>query len=263
MLFDICILNFKKMFRYFIEVAYVGTRYGGFQVQLNANTIQAEVSRALKVFFNKEFELTGSSRTDAGVHAYQNFFHFDTDIEIYKPVVYNLNALLPHDIVVKNIYRVDDDAHCRFDAVSRTYHYNIIRNKNPFYFDRAYYYPYAINTSLLHETASLIKQFANFTSFSKKKTQVKTFMCRIQSSQWILEDNLWCYEITADRFLRGMVKGLAGTMLRLAKANKTADELIKIYEAQNAALADFSVPSHGLFLVNVEFGKDYKLIEAS
>src|SRR5215472_15209425 len=109
--------------RYFIEVAYVGTRYSGFQVQLNSNTIQAEIARALKIYFGKEYQLTGSSRTDAGVHALQNFFHFDTGALMNASVVYNLNAILPYDIVIKNIFETDATAHCRFDAIARTYHY--------------------------------------------------------------------------------------------------------------------------------------------
>lgn len=239
--------------RYFIEVAYMGTRYNGFQVQLNSNTIQAEVTRALKIFFNKEFALTGSSRTDAGVHALQNFFHFDTDDEIKQPVIYNLNAILPYDIVVKNIFETAADAHCRFNAIARTYHYHIIRYKDPFAFGKAYYYPFKINIDLLHEMAQAIMQFKDFTSFSKKKTQVKSFTCNIQSSCWVLENNAWRYEIKADRFLRGMVKGLTGTMLRLAKNNQGSAELIKIFEKRNHAAADFSVPSDGLFLIQVEF----------
>ena len=155
--------------RYFMEVAYLGTRYSGFQVQKNANTIQAEIQRALKIFYRKDFELTGSSRTDAGVHALQNFFHFDCDLLIDKTTLYNLNALLNHDIVIKNIFEVQADAHCRFDAISRTYHYHIHRNKNPFLFETSYYYPFTLNTELLHQYASLIKEVEDFTAFSKRK----------------------------------------------------------------------------------------------
>ena len=239
--------------RYFMEVAYTGTRYSGFQVQVNSNTIQAEVTRALKIFFHREFALTGSSRTDAGVHALQNFFHFDTDNEIKKTAIYNLNALLPYDIVIKNIFETSGDAHCRFDAIARTYHYHIIRFKDPFVFERACYYPFKINTELLREMADIIPKFKDFTSFSKKKTQVKSFVCNIQSSGWVFQNRAWRYEIKADRFLRGMVKGLVGTMLRLAKNNQGSPELIKIFEKRNHAAADFSVPPDGLFLVTVEF----------
>lgn len=243
--------------RYFIEVAYVGTRYSGFQVQQNANTIQAEVTRALKTFFNKEFELTGSSRTDAGVHALQNFFHFDADVEINRSVIYNLNAILPYDIVVKNIFETESNAHCRFDAIARTYHYYITRSKNPFYFERSYYYPFSVNTGLLHEMADAIIKLNDFASFSKKKTQVKSFTCNIKTSRWVIEDDIWKYEIKADRFLRGMVKGLTGTMLRLAKHNKSSKEFINIFEKRNSQSADFSVPSTGLFLTAVEFKENF------
>ena len=245
--------------RYFIEVAYMGTRYSGFQVQLNANTIQAEVARALKIFFNKEFELTGSSRTDAGVHALQNFFHFDAEMEISKTCIYNLNALLPYDIVVKDIFETKPAAHCRFDAIARTYNYQIIRFKDPFYFGRAYYYPFAINIDLLHEMSAIIKNCNDFTSFSKKKTQIKTFNCDIEYSRWIITGNLWRYEVKANRFLRGMVKGLVGTMLRLAKNNSGADELKNIIEKRDASAADFSVSPDGLFLKAVQFSNDIKI----
>jgi tRNA pseudouridine38-40 synthase len=239
--------------RYFIEVAYMGTRYSGFQVQLNANTIQAEVKRALNILFGKEYELTGSSRTDAGVHALQNFFHFDVETEINKKAVYNLNAILPYDIVVKDIIETQSHAHCRFDAVSRTYHYYITRFKSPFYFGRAYHYPFALSTHLLQEMATAVSNYNNFTSFSKKNTQVKTFNCNIEYSRWFFEDNIWRYEVKADRFLRGMVKGLVGTMLHLAKNNKNVDELAAIFEKKDTAAANFSALPDGLFLTSVEF----------
>jgi tRNA pseudouridine38-40 synthase len=244
------------MHRYFIEVAYVGTRYSGFQIQLNANTIQAEVSRAFKFFFNEEYELTGSSRTDAGVHALQNFFHFDANKEIDKAIIYNLNALLPYDIVIKNIFKTQPDAHCRFDAMARTYHYCITRFKNPFYFQRTYYYPYQINTDLLHEMAAILSTFNDFTSFSKKHTQVKNFYCDIKSCGWTINEDFWRFEIKADRFLRGMVKGLVGTMLRFAKNNSGCPELKKLIESKSSAAAYFSVPSEGLFLAAVDFRKE-------
>src|SRR5689334_13975669 len=133
--------------RYFVEVLYKGTAYSGFQVQKNANSVQAEIEKALLVFYKRTFELTGSSRTDAGVHALQNFFHFDSDSEIGDDS-YNLNAILPGDVVIKRIFRVSDDAHCRFDALSREYRYYIFNQKNPFLQDRAHYYPYPLNMDL-------------------------------------------------------------------------------------------------------------------
>lgn len=236
-----------------MEVAYLGTHYSGFQVQQNANTIQAEIQRALNIFYRKDFELTGSSRTDAGVHALQNFFHFDCDLILDKENIYGLNALLNQDIVIKNIFEVQPDAHCRFDAISRTYHYHIHRKKNPFLFETSYYYPFALNASLLHQYASLIKEVENFTAFSKRKTQVNHFLCSIQHSSWILENDCWRYEIKANRFLRGMVKALTGTMLRLAKNNADVSTLEKIIESRDCSHADFSPPSKGLFLTAIKF----------
>jgi tRNA pseudouridine38-40 synthase len=239
--------------RYFLEVAYMGTNYSGFQVQHNANTIQAEVTRALQVFFQTGIELTGSSRTDAGVHAMQNFFHFDTEKELHPPQLYNLNSLLPHDIVLKNLYLVKPDAHCRFDATERTYQYYITRLKNPFLYGRAYYYPYRLNTEILKCLADAIIQFKDFDSFSKRKTQVNHFVCNIRYSSWLIEEDTWRYEIKADRFLRGMVKAIVGTMLSLAKNNAGVPELEKIVDSKDCRLADFSPPSQGLFLKEVKF----------
>ena len=148
------------MARYFIEVAYRGTAYAGFQVQDNANTIQAEVEKALLTYFRIPLALTGSSRTDAGVHALQNFFHFDADTKLEAATVikaiYHLNAILPLDIVIKNIKQVTDTAHCRFDATSRSYAYSIYNHKNPFLFDSSYYYPYHLNLEALQEAAALL-----------------------------------------------------------------------------------------------------------
>ncbi len=239
--------------RYFIEVAYMGTRYSGFQVQQNANTIQAEVQRALNIFYQKDFILTGSSRTDAGVHALQNFFHFDCDLIIDEANLYNLNALLNHDIVIRKIFPVNLGAHCRFDATSRTYLYNIHRKKNPFLFETSYYYPFVLNTNLLQQYAAAIKNFNDFTSFSKRNTQVNHFNCNIQQSYWLLENEIWRFEITADRFLRGMIKAVVGTMLRLAKNKKEVSAFEKIIASKNCMYADFSPPSKGLFLKEVNF----------
>ncbi len=239
--------------RYFIEVGYMGTNYSGFQVQRNANTIQAEIQRALKIFYKEEFELTGSSRTDAGVHALQNFFHFDSDAPIHQSDIYHLNSLLHHDVVIKNILLVKPNANCRFDAISRTYCYYISRKKNPFFYDRSYYYPYTINSKLLPQYAEEILKHTNFTTFSKKHTQVKHFNCKIQYSAWIINDDVWQYEVNADRFLRGMVKALTGTMLRLARLNKPVTELQNIFQSEVHTNADFSPPSKGLILKTVTF----------
>ncbi|MBK8611676.1 MAG: tRNA pseudouridine(38-40) synthase TruA [Chitinophagaceae bacterium] len=238
--------------RYFIEVAYKGTNYSGFQVQQNANSIQAEVEKALEIFYKQKIELTGSSRTDAGVHALQNYFHFDTDLPI-KDDAYNLNAILPTDIVVKNIRSVDDEAHCRFDALSREYHYFVYRHKDPFLQGMAYYLPYSVDMDLLRQAAAEIKKHTDFTSFAKRNTQVNSFICNISVSEWVEEKDCLVYKVKANRFLRGMVKGLVGTMLLVGKKKISVEDFKTIIESRDCTKADFSVPSHGLFLSAVIF----------
>lgn len=255
--------------RYFIEVSYKGTAYSGFQVQKNANTIQAETEKAIKIFFKQTFSLTGASRTDAGVHALQNYFHFDTALPLIKEIdakektkevddleksVYNLNAILPPDIVIKRILLVADNAHCRFDAVSREYKFFIYQDKNPFLEDRAYYYPYKPDIEKLNEAAAIVLQHKDFTSFSKKNTQVNNFICAIIKSKWLIENDRLIYNVKANRFLRGMVKGLVGTMLKVGTGKVSLEQFDHIITSRDCSRADFSVPAHGLFLIGVEYG---------
>ena len=238
--------------RYFIEVSYKGTNYAGFQKQHNANSVQAELEKALEIFYRKKIELTGSSRTDAGVHALQNFFHFDINPAI-EDGSYNLNAILPDDIVAKRIFPVADDAHCRFDATSREYRYYIYQHKDPFLQGRAYYVPYTMDIALLQAAAAEIKNYTNFTSFSKRNTQVKTFDCAIYQSEWVQQYDCLVYAVKANRFLRGMVKGLVGTMLLAGKKKISLEEFRLIIKAKDCTKADFSVSADGLFLVNVAY----------
>ena len=238
--------------RYFIEVSYKGTHYSGFQVQQNANTVQAEVEKALRVYYKKEFNLTGSSRTDAGVHAMQNFFHFDTDT-ILKKDTYNLNAILPADIVVKSIREVKETAHCRFDALTREYNYHIYQQKNPFLQGTALYIPYNLDIELMQAAAAEIMSHTDFSSFAKRNTQVSSFLCKIHKSEWIKEDDCIIYKIKANRFLRGMVKGLVGTMLSVGKRKITLNDFKEIIAAGDCTKADFSVSPDGLILVEVAF----------
>jgi tRNA pseudouridine38-40 synthase len=246
------------MARYFIEVAYKGTAYAGFQVQQNANTIQAEVEKALQIFYRIPISLTGSSRTDAGVHAAQNYFHFDTDIVISEEKmfksIYHLNAILPNDIVVKSLKQVAEAMHCRFDALSRSYEYSIYQNKNPFITDLAFYYPYSLDLVLLNACAAMLMEYNNFESFSKKNTQVFTYECTISKSEWIIENDMLRYYVTGNRFLRGMVRGLVGTMLHVGRGKYDVDTFRKIIESKIANKTDFSTPAHGLVLKEVKFG---------
>jgi len=239
--------------RYFLEVAYKGANYSGFQIQENAHSVQAEVEKALAVFFREKISLTGSSRTDAGVHALQNYFHFDFEGVIDPRKLYNINAILPRDVVLKSILPVGEEAHCRFDAVSREYRYYIYRKKDPFLDDRAYFFPYKLDRGQLEAAAAIIPRFTDFTSFSKRNTQVKTFICEIRESRWLVENDCLVYQVVANRFLRGMVRGLVGTMLQLGRGKLSVAEFEEILRRRDNRHADFSVPGHGLFLFRVSF----------
>jgi tRNA pseudouridine38-40 synthase len=239
--------------RYFLEVAYKGTNYSGFQSQENANTVQAEVEKAFSVLQRDKVLMTGSSRTDTGVHAKQNFFHFDYEAELHPQFTYKLNAILPADIVIKSLKPVGAEAHCRFDAVAREYCYFIYRHKNPFLQDRAYYFPYKLDVDAMQVAAGIIKEYQDFTSFSKRNTQVKTFECKILHSEWEWQDECLVYHVKGNRFLRGMVRALTATMLKIGRGKLGMDDFRAIIEARDCTKASFAVPPHGLFLICVEY----------
>ncbi|MEO8416762.1 MAG: tRNA pseudouridine(38-40) synthase TruA [Ginsengibacter sp.] len=253
------------MSRYFIEVSYKGTAYSGFQVQQNAVTIQSEIEKALQTRYRQVLKLTGASRTDAGVHALQNYFHFDAEADLFssydsldnkksfQKALYSLNSILPGDIVIKRISKVADTAHCRFDAISRQYTYYIYSEKNPFLKDTAYYYPYTMDFKKLQQAAFVIINTVDFTSFSKRNTQVNNFLCSIYKSEWEKEKNLIVYNVIANRFLRGMVRGLVGTMLKVATGKITLNDFKEVIKRADCAGTDFSVPPGGLFLVEVKY----------
>jgi tRNA pseudouridine38-40 synthase len=241
------------MSRYFLEVSYKGTLYSGFQLQENANTIQAEIEKAFQVLQREKVTLTGSSRTDAGVHALQNFFHFDLEGTLHPHFVYKMNAILPGDIVVKNLIPVAADAHCRFDAVSRDYKYYIYRRKDPFLQEKAFFFPYRLDMEKLQQSAVILKEYNDFTSFSKRNTQVKTFTCQLIESEWLDEGDCLVYYVKANRFLRGMVRALVATMLLVARNKMSPGEFRSVIESKDCTLASFSVPGRGLFLVKVAY----------
>ncbi len=241
------------MARYFLELGYHGAAYAGFQIQDNAHTVQQEVERALATYFRASPVLTGSSRTDSGVHARQNFFHFDVERPIDPRAIYNLNALLPADIVIRSLQRVQDAAHCRFDAISRSYIYTIYSNKDPFLRDRAYFYPYTLHLDRMAEAAALLMEHRDFTSFSKRNTQVRTFNCEILRSEWVKTGGNLEYHVEANRFLRGMVRGLVATMLRVGRGRLDVSGLGEVLAGRDNSRAWFDVPGHGLMLQEVRF----------
>lgn len=243
------------MSRYFIEVAYRGTRYSGFQVQENAPTIQLEIEKAFTTLHRQPVILTGSSRTDAGVHALQNYFHFDFDPEVHQQFVYKMNAILPDDIVVRNIYRMPEQAHARFDAISRRYEYRIHRFKNPFIKSTSLYFPFQLDLKKMQQAADLIKNHTNFYAFAKTNSQVKTFECRVTISEWVVEENTFRYRIEANRFLRGMVRLITASLLKVGREKLSLEDFEEFFRGKEKC--GFSVPAHGLFLEMVNYPENY------
>lgn len=241
------------MSRYFLEVAYRGTLFSGFQRQENASTIQGEIDRALSLLLKTSIVTTGSSRTDAGVHAFQNFLHFDASFPLPSRLVYALNAVLSPDIAVRGLYPCAEGAHARFDALSRSYLYRVYRAKDPFRKETGYFFPYALDFDQLARCAALLPSHTDYERFSKRNTQVKTFRCRIAEAAWEQRPGEYLFRITANRFLRGMVRGLVASMLKVARGKSTVEAFQQILQAAGPARADFSAPPQGLFLTRVTY----------
>jgi len=246
------------MARYFIEVGYNGTDLCGFQIQDGQETVQSVVSAALQTVFKEPVALTGSSRTDAGVHAKQNFFHFDTEQVITGKHIYSMNAILPPTVVVSNIYAVAPEAHARFDALSRTYTYTVTTKKDPFLIDKAWHFPFPVSLETLQAMALELPNHQDFEAFSKKNAGNKTNICAIEISNWqTISPSAFTYTVKSNRFLRGMVRGLVGTMLRIARQSATTKEAVEAFKSvilsKDPSLCDFSTPAKGLVLEIVAY----------
>jgi tRNA pseudouridine38-40 synthase len=248
------------MTRYFLAFSYKGTFYNGLasQTQSNVSTIQNEIEKTLHIIFRTTIATTTSSRTDAGVHAIENYLQFDTNLAVIPNFIYKINALLPLDIYVSAIYKMHELAHCRFDPIGRDYKYYLHTVKNPFVQETSWHYPYKINTDLLHQTAQIIKDTTNFESFSKKHGDNYTHICTIAKSEWhILPNGIITYNVVGNRFLRGMVRGLVGTMLQVAKGAISIKNFEEIISSNDCTKADFSTAAKGLFLQKVIFPEGY------
>lgn len=242
------------MTRYFIEVQYNGTAFHGSQIQGDQITVQYELNKALETFLRHPVATLGASRTDEGVHALCNFYHIDLEEQLEKKVLYNLNALLPHSMSVKNIYKTSNPAaNARFEATSRQYRYRIYSAKNPFLFQRAMLFPYSIDRVVLDQTAALLLQYKDFETFSKKNAQSKTFQCTLFKSEWQNVGDELHYVVWGNRFLRGMVRALVGTQLRVARGKYALADFQSIIESKDCSKADFSVPGCGLYLEQINY----------
>lgn len=240
--------------RYFLQVAYDGTAFHGSQIQGAQKTVQGTVNKALCTLLRKEIETFGASRTDEGVHALGNFYHFDLEDTIHPQLVYKMNALLPPEVAVVGLFQsIDPDFNARFGATSRRYRYKIYQAKHPFKHGRGLYHPYPLDIEKLQATAALIKEHTEFESFCKRNAQNYTYKCNIFDSHWEQVDGELHYIVTANRFLRGMVRALVGTQLKVLKAVEPVAALRAIFEAKDCTKADFSVSGNGLYLEAVNY----------
>jgi tRNA pseudouridine38-40 synthase len=241
--------------RYLLEFSYKGTNYCGWQIQQNANSVQAEIEKGLSLLLRTPQGVTGSSRTDTGVHAVQQFAHFDTEIiiEDTSEMIYKLNKILPNDIAVLSLQKVEDTFHSRFDATSRKYEYRITRQKSPFLFETAYYFIKDLDIDLMNNAAEILFKYIDYESFSRIKTEVKTFECTIIEARWENIDNDLIFHIKANRFLRGMVRTIVGTMIEIGLGRISVADFEQIIISKNRKNAGRAVPAEGLFLVEVNY----------
>ena len=248
------------MQRYFLKLSYDGTNYHGWQSQDNAHTVQAELENTLSVILKDRIPITGAGRTDTGVHARNYFAHFDVKLSFCKEqiddLVYRLNSVLPLDISILNIFPVKNDAHARFTAISRTYKYYICRSKDPFNNNYAWRVYGDLEINAMNEVANALFDYIDFTSFSKLHTDVKTNNCKILHARWIEEDGLLVFTITADRFLRNMVRAIVGTLIDVGKGKIGVAEFRKIIESKNRSDAGYSVAAKALFLEEIKYPED-------
>jgi len=251
------------MARYFIEFAFKGTPYHGWQSQPNAITVQAELEKALEILTGDKIATTGAGRTDTGVHARSFLAHIDTEHPLAanrSDFIYKMNAILPLEIAMSDIFRVKPDAHARYSALSRTYKYTISRVKDPFYNEFSWYYSLPIDLDSMNKGASMIAETNDFTSFSKLHTDVKNNNCHVTEAIWSIDANLrMIFTIRANRFLRNMVRSIVGTLIELGREKISLGDLKEIIDGKDRSLAGFSVPAQGLELSAIEYIDGIKL----
>lgn len=241
------------MSRYALQFAYDGGSFHGYQIQPNAHTVQAELEHHLRLMLGVPTEIVGSSRTDTGVHARQQMAHFDAEALASSDWVYRLNRMVSHSISVQAIYAVADDFHARFDATYRRYEYHISTRKDPLLRDFAYWFQADVDVEAMNAAAAILCTHTDFQSFSKVKTEVTNFDCTITEAFWEYRGNTLVFTIQGNRFLRGMVRSLVGTLLEIGVGKWTAADLRRILASQDRQMAGRAVPAHGLHLMEVAY----------
>ncbi len=251
--------------RYFIYLSYCGTAYHGWQVQPNGASVQATLQDALGLLLRRAVAVTGAGRTDAGVHAHMMVAHFDADASELPAsqrvgqsptdfLCFRLNGVLPPDVAVERIVPVQADAHARFSATARTYYYYVHTCKSPFLCDASWRLLSVPDFEAMNRAAAHLLRYSDFTSFSKVNTDAKTNICRVTRARWVpLGNNRWRFEVTADRFLRNMVRAIVGTLMEVGRGALTEEGFCRVVEQQSRAAAGDSVPARGLYLEHIEY----------
>ena len=249
--------------RYFIYLSYKGSAYHGWQIQPNGISVQEVLAKALTTVLRVEVEVVGAGRTDAGVHAKLMVAHFDypTKLDKLAALSQKLNSVLPRDIAVSQILAVQDNAHARFDALTRKYEYHIVKTKNVFKTEFAARFTQPLDFELMNQAAATLLQYSDFTSFSKLHTDAKTNNCVIHLASWTEQDGEWIFTIQADRFLRNMVRAIVGTLLEVGRGKMSVEDFRNVIEAKNRTKAGVSVPAQGLYLVDIEYPEDIFVVQ--
>ncbi len=244
--------------RYFIEISYLGTHFSGFQIQPNARTVQGELEKALSLILRDAIAIQGSSRTDAGVHAKQQFAHFDFEpIEQPNDLVYKLNRFLPSDLAAHAFHALPDTAHARFDATHRKYEYHISTIKSPFLIGKTWFNSRPVDLNKMNDAAKLLIGYHDFEAFSKVKTEVNNFFCTIYEAHFSINETGFVFHIKANRFLRGMVRALVGTLLEVGYERIQLSDFLEIINSRNRQRAGSAAPAEGLYLTEVGYPTDY------
>lgn len=240
--------------RYCIEFSYNGKNYFGYQIQPNAVSVQEELEKALSTILREKIKTTGAGRTDTGVHAKKMFAHFDTEQIPDPQLSRRLNSFLPPDISVKKVFRVKDDFHARFDAIFRTYEYYIALEKDPFTEESAWqHWRKPLEVDAMNEACKILFEYEDFTSFAKLHTDNKTNLCKIYRAEWEQHGSRLKFTVSANRFLRNMVRAIVGTMVEVGSGKIKPEEVRKVIEARHRNSAGTSAPAHGLYLVDVGY----------
>lgn len=242
--------------RYFVTFSYDGSRYHGWQIQPNGNSVQAELQRALTILLRRETTVVGAGRTDAGVHARMMVAHFDTDVALVDcaQTVYRLNRILPRDIAVSRVEPVADDMHARFSAISRTYRYYIHTCKDPFLRNYSCEMHYDLDFEVMNTAAAMLLEYDDFGAFCKSHADVKTTLCHVSAACWHqMTDHSWYFEITANRFLRNMVRAVVGTLVDVGRHRLSLDDFRRVVEGRRRTEAGESMPGEALFLEDIRY----------